>query len=422
MFPSNKPTKKTFALESGTIPGQPNNKKIKTENDKNNNTFTLGTFEVEIPSPSINANTATLSLDNTAIDLVQKQYLGHLELPDRNLNPIVQFNTNGYNYATSLDIDLSNVGLQYNLEPGQVLTQNNTTYDAYDYEKDDDMDLRPQNQRNIVYKSRDGSKSEVEDDPTYRNIGSFRVEVPTPQPRLETISGHEYTSNGNYGIRKNWGYDGIESVDFRINVPQTLYTYPTITTNGTYIIPENYVGLNVIKVNIDPNNPNPPNPPAKPTKEATDGETIMQENNTWWSGLRRRNSNGEYITIGDISRNFNGIYINNWSSPEYNTYILSRYYGTGMMEVILFTLKMNIEANYPISIVNDLTNEYTYRNEWTDGLATIYGMYSTDTPSYHTYPGFTTYGPVNDVANFDSSSVNVSSLSKTTLHIEVGTD
>lgn len=246
--------------------------------------------------------------------------------------------------------------------------------------------------------------------------------VPTSQPKLEEISGYEYTSNGSYGIRTNWGYDGIKSVDFRINVPQTLYTYPTITTNGTYIIPENYVGLNVIKVNIDPNNPNPPNPPAKPTKEATEGETIMLENNTYWSGLRRRNSNGEYIAFGGIGRNFNGIYINNWSSPEYNTFILSREYGTGMTEFILFTIKNNIEANYPITIVNDLTNEYTYKNEWTNDLETIYGMYVTDTPSYHTYPGFTTYGPVNDLANFDSSYVNVSSLLKTTLYIEIGTD
>lgn len=257
----------------------------------------------------------------------------------------------------------------------------------------------------------------------YHGFSNAIITVPdiTPNPKLEEISGLEYTSNGNYGIETKWGYDGIKSVDFRINVPQTLYTYPTITTNGTYIIPENYVGLNIIKVNIDPNNPNPTNPPAKPTKEATDNETIMLENGTYWSGLRIRNSNGEYIGIGSTMRDFNGIYINNWSSPEYNTFILSRKYGTGIDEFILFTIKNNREANYPITIFNDLTNEYKYKNEWTNELETIYGMYTTDTPSYHTFPGFTTYGPVNDLANFDSSSINVSSLLKTTLYIEVGT-
>lgn len=247
---------------------------------------------------------------------------------------------------------------------------------------------------------------------------SFEVNV---QPRLEEISGLEYTSNGNYGITTNWGYDGIQSAYFKINVPQTLYSYPTITTNGTYIIPENYVGLNVIKVNIDPANPNPPNPPAKPTKEATGDETIMLENGTYWSGLWQRNSNGEFIVFGDISRDFNGIYIHNWSSPEYNTFILSRNYGTGMTEFIVFTIKNNREANYPITIANDLTNEYTYRNEWDNNPVTIYAKYSNNS-SFSSYVGWTTYGPVTDLGDLDSSTVNVSSLLKTTLYIETGTD
>lgn len=89
-----------------------NNKKRKASRDLNDKDqlFTIGSFIVDV-SPTIESNTATLSLDNTSIDLVQTQYRGHLELPDRDLNPVVQFNTNGYNYATALDIDVSNVDI-----------------------------------------------------------------------------------------------------------------------------------------------------------------------------------------------------------------------------------------------------------------------------------------------------------------------
>ncbi len=287
--------------------------------DNNKNKFVLGTFTVDIPSAVNNANVnpqennviktngnypvpanktgwnsfqvqvengggsgdsivptqASLILDNRLVDYVKaNQPDSLLILPnnDQNIMNMSLFETEGNrDYATEVVIDLEMLKPLIRLEPNQVLTQNNTTYDAYDYEKDDDIDLRPQNQRNIVYKSRDGSKAEVEDDPTYRNIGSFRVEVPP--------------------------------------TPPVLYQYETINKNGTYIIPPGYNGLNTITVNFEDtgNNtaipveevpletqPSDPNNPDVTIEEGTLVQNKTVNNNTWYYNNRYVVNYGDY--------------------------------------------------------------------------------------------------------------------------------
>ena len=102
------------------------------------------------------------------------------------------------------------------LEANQEINQNGE-YQIYDYEKDNDLDIKSHvapaaNVRNLVM-----SRDVVVDDPTYKNIGTFTVNV---QPNLYT----GYNSNNKLKLYTNingtinipTGYDGLGSIEYEI--------------------------------------------------------------------------------------------------------------------------------------------------------------------------------------------------------------
>ena len=83
------------------------------------------------------------------------------------------------------------------------------------------------------------------------------VNVSGPAPNLQPIS-KTYTSNGNYSINPDEGYDGLSNVDIVVNVPTTSEPNlqsksNTYTNNGTYTITpdEGYDGLSSVEVTFN---------------------------------------------------------------------------------------------------------------------------------------------------------------------------
>lgn len=170
-------------------------------------------------------------------------YNGILQLPNNDLNNLVQWNRNNKAYETSLSIDLSDISTNpglLQLEPNQnkVLTQETEQFEIYDYEKDDDLDIRekptnsPLNTKSTrLITLKNGTRDIIEDDPTYRNIGSFSVTAPL----LSSIAISKSQSQFNisdYNQNNNTNYLGVKSIV--LTTPE--YTacdlfIPTQTTN-----------------------------------------------------------------------------------------------------------------------------------------------------------------------------------------------
>ena len=173
------------------------------------------------------------------------------------LNQYLPSSYNGLSKTCSIRVQVPETLVE--LEPNQVisLTQNRKRkkYNIYDYEKDDDLDIRYDS--DVVTQSRGVTLTrDVIDDPTYRNIGSFEIDTDIPIEQNKTIN---ITSNGTQNVLPVSGFEGLEDITINVNVPQTLvnnYTQPTITTNGTYTIPSGYTGFNNFSVNV-------PTPPIK---------------------------------------------------------------------------------------------------------------------------------------------------------------
>lgn len=118
--------------------------------------------------------------------------------------------TSNAEYFTSVEVATNPLPL----DPNQPPLTSNGQYTIYDKDADEDMDIvesnqQPQPQRKMLFMTRD-----VIDDQSYKNIGTFTVNVPQ-----QTINN---------------------------------YSQPTITTNGTYTIPSGYTGFNNFTVNVPP--------------------------------------------------------------------------------------------------------------------------------------------------------------------------
>ena len=228
---SNEFTLGTFLVD---IPSQidnanvaPNNQNIITDNGSYpvpQGKTGWNSFEVMVPESGcdIEENTATLTVDDTVVDYVQKNKQGYLDLPNADvvLQELTDFDTNGESYATRLSIDLSHVTPQLPLQPGQVLTKNNTTYQFYDYEKDDDMDAREQSTPTRELRLREETRENDEpDDPSYKNIGSLRVEV--PEPEIEQIKNVDIDHEGTIEITPSQGKDAMAKVVADVHVPHS---------------------------------------------------------------------------------------------------------------------------------------------------------------------------------------------------------
>lgn len=255
----NKPQPINFTSSDNT------NKKRKTYDtrDITSNEFTLGTFLVDIPSQIDNANVApdnrniitdngsypvpqgktgwnsfevmvpesgcdieenaaTLTVDDTVVDYVQKNKQGYLDLPNADvvLQELTQFDTNGESYATRLSIDLSQVTPQLPLQPGQRLTEN-AQYQIYDYQKDDDQDIRKIQTRELRLRetTRENDEQNEPDDPSYRNLGTFTVDVPVPE--IEATKTVDIDHEGIIEITPSQGKDAMAKVVADVHVPHS---------------------------------------------------------------------------------------------------------------------------------------------------------------------------------------------------------
>ena len=173
---------------------------------------------------------------------MNRNHNGILNLPSNveALNILTGFDTNDQKYATGISINLSELNPELHLEANQnkVLTQETEQFEIYDYEKDDDLDIRekptnsPLNTKSTrLITLKNGTRDIIEDDPTYRNIGSFSVTAPL----LSSIAISKSQSQFNisdYNQNNNTNYLGVKSIV--LTAPE--YTacdifIPTQTTN-----------------------------------------------------------------------------------------------------------------------------------------------------------------------------------------------
>lgn len=174
--------------------------------------------------------------------MVNRNYNGILNLPSNveALNILTGFDTNDQKYATGISIDLSELNPEIHLEANQnkVLTQETEQFEIYDYEKDDDLDIRekptnsPLNTKSTrLITLKNGTRDIIEDDPTYRNIGSFSVTAPLLSSA--SVSKDQLQFNiSDYNQNNNTNYLGVKSIV--LTAPE--YTacdllIPTQTTN-----------------------------------------------------------------------------------------------------------------------------------------------------------------------------------------------
>lgn len=177
--------------------------------------------------------------------IIKDVYNGILELPsiNNNINNLVQWSRNNKAYETSIAIDLSDVSTNpglLQLEPNQnkVLTQETEQFEIYDYEKDDDLDIKekptntPLNTKSTrLVTLKNGTRDIIEDDPTYRNIGSFSVTAPLLSSAAISKSQSQFNIS-DYNQNNNTNYLGVKSIV--LTAPE--YTVcdlliPTQTTN-----------------------------------------------------------------------------------------------------------------------------------------------------------------------------------------------
>lgn len=154
--------------------------------------------------------------------MVNKNYNGILNLPSNveALNILTGFDTNDQKYATGISIDLSELNPEIHLEPNQnkVLTQETEQFEIYDYEKDDDLDIKekptntPLNTKSTrLITLKNGTRDIIEDDPTYRNIGSFSVTAPLLSSA--SVSKDQLQFNiSDYNQNNNTNYLGVKSI------------------------------------------------------------------------------------------------------------------------------------------------------------------------------------------------------------------
>lgn len=166
-------------------------------------------------------------------------------------NPLITWNQFDEKYATTINLDLGEFVEQLyrelKLENGQVILENGE-YQIYDYEKDNDLDIK----KKTLKLSRG-----VIDDPSYRNIGSFRVNVPTSSNiSLQNKIVNIY-QNGQRTINPDNNYNGLGQVIINTNVlnpPINLQNKTiNITQNGNYSISadNNYDGLGTVNINAE---------------------------------------------------------------------------------------------------------------------------------------------------------------------------
>ena len=177
--------------------------------------------------------------------------------------PVKRYNssTEDFDFA----VNVPEVEKLVELEPGQVIpikrNKRKKTFELFDKDADSDMDieetddqpLQQQQQRKLTLLEK--GKTRDINDTSYRNIGEFEIDVNIPiYDGYDQSNPYTITQNGSGVISIPQNYEGLGEINYTVNVPQTLvnnYTQPTITSNGTYTIPNGYTGFNDFIVNVE---------------------------------------------------------------------------------------------------------------------------------------------------------------------------
>lgn len=262
--------------------------------DQNSNSYDI---YINIPNggESITPNTATLTIDDSVLNVIRNNplYNGILTLPDRDLNTLTLFNTNGKNYATALEIDLSNVTLP-NLKKGIIINQqgewnvvnNDGNNDDIEFEKDNTP--TPQ----LLLRKKDPLlRDDPMEDDSETILGSFIVNIPAPKINSPT------TNNGFYKFNNNWNAlteGSSEDHDLIIQVPNTTETLTATQNNHTYTPTQGNVGFSSVTVEV-----------PQPSVESTKTVTITENKTTTITPSSGYDSIGQLEIITNIPSDVN---------------------------------------------------------------------------------------------------------------------
>lgn len=247
------------------------NNVIKTNGTYNvpNDKSGWNSFSVNV-TPTITPNVADLMITNDVYDYVKEHHDGMVILPGNDPTVIEEtmFDTHGKDYATGLVIDLNFLKTELKIDPNHQkirLSEDEEDFEIYDYEKDGDYDVRvkpkpepepeqePEPTKNksryITFKS--NTRDIIEDDPTYRNIGSFTIVAPILNSIV--LPAGTYTFDiGIYNNENNTDYLGVKTITFTPSIPSSLsktVEIDTIQNNVTTLyLPQNDGEKNIMPV------------------------------------------------------------------------------------------------------------------------------------------------------------------------------
>lgn len=440
-----------------------------SNNNNNKNIFNLGTFRVEIPSVVHNADVNPLN--NNTINQngnynIPQNYTGWnnfsvnvqsdtdeneitITLPadpefdedadpftitinDLENNPLIEWNQFDEKYATSIRLELGafieKLFRDLKLENGQTILENGE-YQIYDYEKDDDLDIKKENSQTKKQKVLKVSRDIIIDEPSYRNIGSFTVNVPI-KGNLEskniniTRNGQTYifpspgydglrfvkintnvnedldillqektvrieNNNTNITVEPDNGYSGMSDVHLEVRVPEPLLEEKSVTinNNGTnvYTPSPGYYGINRLQVTTNVDNTNIDNVVSSIYILSTNGGKHEKSIN-WF----RKYNNGEVLKAGALY-----CYMENINTPNLPSSIrkgkriqFGIIYNKDQLEKLYFTLNLNkINGNvYYTSFIHVPYSDYYLINSNKDLMASGYLVEMIGLPKSEYFP------------------------------------
>lgn len=309
---------------------------------------TSNSYDIYINIPnggeSITPNTATLTIDDSVLNVIRTNplYNGILTLPDRDLNTLTLFNTNGKNYATALEIDLSNVTLP-NMKRGTVITKN-AIYDVVNNDgNNDDIEFEEQNTPtptpHLLIKKRDPLlRDDPMEDDSEVNLGSFTVNIPPPKINSPT------TNNGFYKFNDNWNAlteGSSEDHDLIIQVPNTTETLTATQNNHTYTPTQGNVGFSSVTVEV-----------PQPSVESTKTVTITENTTTTITPSSNYDSIGQLEIITNIPSDVNNQTLTTITSN--GTYTPNANY-SGFNSFTVSVPQPSIQSNKQITLTNNST-------------------------------------------------------------------
>lgn len=303
--------------------------------DQNTNNYDLN---IKIKPES---NTATLTIDDTVLNIIRNNplYHGILTLPDRDLNTVTLFNTNGKDYATALEIDLSNVTLP-RLKNGTILDKRGE-YDVVNNDgNNDDIEFEKVNTPTpqLLLRKKDPLLDDPMEDDTETILGSFIVDIPPPKINSPT------TNNGFYKFNDNWNAlteGSSEDHDLIIQVPNTTETLTATQNNHTYTPTQGNVGFSSVTVEV-------PQPSVEPTQNIT----ITENKTTTITPSSGFDSIGQLKIVTEVPSQVNNQ--NLATITENGTYTPDANY-SGFNSFTVSVPQPSIQSNKQVTLTNNST-------------------------------------------------------------------